>query len=415
MVPLRHVELAVRGMCREYIDLYGVGGLIPERKLPFSHTIMRDMFRTRDGSSRGALTVDWGSYFWKSVRACFATLAEEGSRKDEVAKAKASTPFRKGRFTFASLRWKIDGREVASPSRAQLRSLRAGDGVWLIHGVAKNDPRGAYFAATPSFLAYRPDAERCACRELAELEIAAALAPSARATTPLFGPEPGEEFHHSQLDRALQLLLACGAKVPEAELDNYSVHSFRVFAACALLAADCPRWTIKRLLRWRGDDSLEIYARLNDDEWASWIGKSLTVEVDSAIASRFTDMDFSPEVEQRFCEIASSLLAFGQPEDAGEPVAKAPTPTDQTAAPAISGRAQARQAALAAAPKKGDHVEVDFEGEWWRGTAGVTRWSAADGAYVTRVAYDAARGWKAHTAWHVAGEFQWRHAARVAA
>ena len=118
--------------------------------------------------------------------------------------------------------------------------------------------------------------------------------------------------------RARRLLLACGAKVPEAELDNYSVHSFRVFAACALLAADCPRWTIKRLLRWRGDDSLEIYARLNDDEWASWIGKSLTVEVDSAIASRFTDMDFSPEVEQRFCEIASSLLAFGHPGPSNE-------------------------------------------------------------------------------------------------
>ena len=125
--------------------------------------------------------MDWLDYYWRAVRACFATLAEEGSRKDEVAKETAATPFRKGRFTFDSLRWKIDGQEVICPTRAQLRSLRVGDGVWLRHGVSKNDAFGAYFAATPSFLAFRDDTERCACRELAELEIAAALEPARRA------------------------------------------------------------------------------------------------------------------------------------------------------------------------------------------------------------------------------------------
>ena len=63
--------------------------------------------------------------------------------------------------------------------------------------------------------------------------------------------------------------------MPPAEMRNYSVHSFRVFAACALLDAGCPRWTIKRLLRWRGDESLELYARLNDDEWAKWTARAM--------------------------------------------------------------------------------------------------------------------------------------------
>ena len=103
-----------------------------------------------------------------------------------------------------------------------------------------------------------------------------------------------------------------GAGVQAADLHKYSVHSFRVYVACALLAADCPRWTIKRLLRWRGDESLETYARLNDDQWASWIAKSLSSTVDSSMAARFRDMDFSPEVEQRFDEIARALLASGQ-------------------------------------------------------------------------------------------------------
>ena len=79
--------------------------------------------------------------------------------------------------------------------------------------------------------------------------------------TPLFGRTTGEEFTHRQLDQALKLLLTQGAGVPEVDLENYSVHSFRIFVACALLAANAPRWLIKRMLRWRGDESLEVYAR----------------------------------------------------------------------------------------------------------------------------------------------------------
>ena len=138
----------------------------------------------------------------------------------------------------------------------------------------------------------------------------ARLAPSERILTPLFGPAVGEEFTHAELDAALELMLVAGANVPEDELHKYSVHSFRIYVACALLAADCPRWMIKRLLRWRGDESLEIYARVNDNEWATWIQKSMSVSVDSTIAGRFEDMDFSPRVAQRFNDIACAMLSL---------------------------------------------------------------------------------------------------------
>ena len=106
------------------------------------------------------------------------------------------------------------------------------------------------------------------------------------------------------------LLLTRGAGLTETAARDYSVHSFRIFVACALLAADCPRWLIKRMLRWRGDESLDAYARVNDDEWSSWINKTLSASVDSSIASRFTDMDFSPEVQQRLNKIAMGMLAI---------------------------------------------------------------------------------------------------------
>ena len=280
--------------------------------MPFTDTIITDIFKCRNGATRGSLTVDWNDYFWIAVDACFETLAEEGSRKDEVAKKTAATPFRKGRFTFASLVWYLDGKELLRPpTRSELLTLRPGDGVLLKHGISKNDPFGTYFAATPSFLAYREGDARCACRALARLELAARVTPARRGLTPLFGPAPGEEFTHHQLDSALELLLVEGANISEAELANYSVHSFRIFVACALLEAKAPRWLIKRMLRWRGDESLEIYARLNNSTWAEWTSKLLDVAVKSTISSRLNHMDFSEETRRRFDDVARAMLTMG--------------------------------------------------------------------------------------------------------
>ena len=52
------------------------------------------------------------------------------------------------------------------------------------------------------------------------MELAAQIPPEQRATTPLFGPAPGEEFTHSQLDLALQLLLIAGGYVTEEQLQR---------------------------------------------------------------------------------------------------------------------------------------------------------------------------------------------------
>ena len=89
----------------------------------------------------------------------------------------------------------------------------------------------------------------------------------------------------------------------------FPVHSFRIYAACALLAARAPRWLIKRMLRWRGDESLEIYARVNNEDWASWTRKMADVAVDSSIASRLTYMDFSEETRRRFTDVAEAMLS----------------------------------------------------------------------------------------------------------
>ena len=304
MVDMRTVTLAVKGLCREYIREHGVDGLVPDRKLPFTDVILRAMLRTPNGAARGSLVLDWDAHHWIAICACFSLAAEGGDRNKELRDTKRD-----------ALIWKISGKEVPNPTRAQLLTLQEGDGVWRKHRVLKNDAFGSYFAATPTFLAYRADGERCACRALASLELALGRhdRPEMRKTTPLFGPAVGESFTGDQLLAALHLLLVEGAGVAPANLSKYSVHSFRIFLACALLAADCPRWQIKRMLRWRGDESLEIYARINDADWAHWVSKSLASVVDSTVASRLaasTEMDFSPEVEARFNEVAQAMLSM---------------------------------------------------------------------------------------------------------
>jgi len=320
------VGLVLRGLLRRYARKYGIASLARNRKRPLSNAQILGMLQTPEGASRGNLTVVWAAYEWVAARALFETLAETGMRKAEVTRsatdAEAARDFAEagldaslayeshevaqalarvlpataddlaGTLFFANLVWKIGGCEVAAPTPEQLASLGPGDGVWLRHGTAKNDPIGEFFAATPSFLPFTSGAERCACRALAALERAAMVAPARRGTTPLFGPKVGEEFSGSRVDAMFRLLLVEGGGVTEAELANYSVHSFRAFLASALLAAKVSRPLIKRILRWRGDASLEVYAHLSDGEWASYIEASRRARVDAAVASHLVH-DFS--------------------------------------------------------------------------------------------------------------------------
>ena len=53
-------------------------------------------------------------------------------------------------------------------------------------------------------------------------------------------------------------------------------------------------------------------------------------------------------------------------------------------------------------------IEIDWGGEWWRGVCGTSRWSQADSTVLTRVAYEAAKGHKAHSVWHNLNIEDWR-------
>ena len=79
-------------------------------------------------------------------------------------------------------------------------------------------------------------------------------------------------FKYVQLD----FLLEVGAGLDTAAARHpYSLHSFRIYLACALYAAGCPNDRIMAILRWRSEEALAIYARMNDAERTGWVLKSL--------------------------------------------------------------------------------------------------------------------------------------------
>ena len=84
----------------------------------------------------------------------------------------------------------------------------------------------------------------------------------------------------------LRTFLVCGARIAEGSLDKYSVHSFRITLATLLFSLKVPVDTIKRLLRWRSDDSVLIYGRLSDAESRSLVLRTMSVSVDSRVAPR---------------------------------------------------------------------------------------------------------------------------------
>ena len=59
-------------------------------------------------------------------------------------------------------------------------------------------------------------------------------------------------------------------------------------------------------------DSLEIYARINDGEWAEWTAKARGAHVESSVASRLTYMDFSETEEARMNDIALAMLSLDE-------------------------------------------------------------------------------------------------------
>ena len=70
--------------------------------------------------------------------------------------------------------------------------------------------------------------------------------------------------------------------LPPAQTASYTWHSARIYLACALKAAGASSGQIQALCRWVSEQSLHIYARLNETTYSYWLNRAMVAPVNSS-------------------------------------------------------------------------------------------------------------------------------------
>ena len=150
--------------------------------------------------------------------------------------------------------------------------------------LCKNDPFGLHFGTKPIWLPFGIDAANAA-RSMADMFLACQAYPADPASTPLFRTcAEGPPLRHGEADRTLRGLLS--AAFPRADVKRWSLHSLRIGAASALLAAGVSPALIQALCRWRSTKSVDIYARLGPGDYGRHVLQIEQQIVDAVTAQR---------------------------------------------------------------------------------------------------------------------------------
>jgi hypothetical protein len=296
---------------RDYIELHGPDALMPHRKEPLTNPLIRKLLTLAEGTelARGKYLY-WASPKYASLRAMFATLAQTGMRKAEVSLS-PKVVFGCTQLAMANVRWLIGGRIIDAPTVAQFAAMVDGDYALLRPPPSKADQFSLHWGASTIYLRYYTSAvvhPICAARELRNEEMRRAVPAARRSMVPLFVSDGGDApWRHGPLTDTFGQMMAviCGGADAAA---CYSMHSFRIYLACALLSAGASSGTIQTMLRWRSDDALRIYARINDSKYAEWLTLAGAAEVSSV---RTTTTDVVRRMETTAATAAGGAAGFG--------------------------------------------------------------------------------------------------------
>ena len=311
-VPLTAAVKACDGMLRVYIETHGPEALIPHRKEPLTLDIITGML-AQEGGKLGRVPLDWARPEMQSLRAMFHTLAQTGFRKSEVS-LHPKVRFGPHHLSMANCTWLIGGTIYKSITPALAGRLAAGDFALLRPPPSKSDQFSLHWGASTIYLPWQPPSVAiCAARELAREELRRGIAEDKRREAPLFVSAAGGPWRHEALNTVFHHLIV--RVVGTARAAHYSMHSWRVYLACALLAAGASSGTIQSMLRWRSDDALRIYARINDSKYGDWLGlaqeatvSSVRTTTASALAESLRTADPAPENGHRLAAFQTYWL-----------------------------------------------------------------------------------------------------------
>jgi len=277
-VPLTAAVQATDGILREYLEVHGPEALIPERKEPLANSMVHALIHMPNGTKLGQRVLDWSAPFFSSLRSIYSSLAQTGMRKSEVSLHESVT-FGLQHLSLANVVWSIGERLISAPTPEDFANITSDDYALLRPPPCKSDQFSLHWGASTIYLRYSATDPICAARDLMHEELRRRVPEARRRHVPLFAMPDGKPWRHGILDRIFHAMMV--VVVGPERAGRYSMHSWRIYLACALLAAGASDGTIQAMLRWRSDDALRIYARINDVDYADWLGKAAAARVSS--------------------------------------------------------------------------------------------------------------------------------------
>ena len=312
MVAMPLVGAVLRGIMRDHRTEHGDDSLEPRRKEPFTPAMLEKLTSpSLDGLDLGAgQTLNWRSPLGVSLFALICTLSECGFRKAEISQTSAEDDTRPIARR-VSLSFRIGGILHTNPSAELLGKLQAGDMAILKPPASKADQFGLIWASSPIYLAWRAT-PRNACQALAAMVGRQPLTDADLPRVPLFSVDGRAPFVGRRLDTMLRRMLE--TFLTPAVAKQYSWHSFRIYLACALLAAGASTGQILALVRWLTEASLHIYARLDATVYSDLVGAALQADF---ITVRTTNIAGQAEAPLSAIETRSPNRAPGEATPAG--------------------------------------------------------------------------------------------------
>jgi hypothetical protein len=256
---------------------------MPARKEPLDANDLRRVLSLDQGIPIGRRRLDWDDYFFISFKAMLCTGLAAAFRKAELC-LPAGTPFALGQLSIASVSWVIGGTSFPSSARDKLANLALGDFCVVKPPICKNDPFALHFGTKPIWLPVNED-PISAARAIAAMFLADASPALCPEQIPLFSASrAAEAIRHGEADAVFRDLVA--AAFPAADPSRWSLHSLRIGAACALLAARASHALIQAVCRWRSTKSVDIYARLGPTDYARFVRTIEQQTVDAVTTQR---------------------------------------------------------------------------------------------------------------------------------
>ena len=283
-VSLSMVVMAAEGLIQAQIDTHGADSLLPKSKEPLTFGEISAMLLLPEGTAIGngadAITVGDINLEWQGVRTWIALLCTGGFRKEAVALGPEECAGPRKLTLLHSITYRRDGVVHRAPTLALLLTLAAlGTVVYITPCPCKNDPKGDKFGNSPVPSAWHPTRTICFAREIIRYELMRRVAAGDRRTAPLILGPRATSWSKARLDHFFKGLLALIVSKERAK--QLSIHSFRVWLACSLLAAGATPEQIMLLLRWSSDAARKLYARVGERVQISFLNTACDVPLDS--------------------------------------------------------------------------------------------------------------------------------------